>query len=730
MKQTHRISDHQSDPKGGESGSILVFLIILMVIFTALGVGMVSMFGTSVSSTFASNNARRAGYLAESGLRYTISEVRNAADSSLALTNIDDGINVKWFNVFPGVSRYRVSVYPYWSNTSTTGTISAGGYLNATVPNSGFPPDFAIPVTNPGVLSIVRLQVGSNPLVGLYPFITPPGFGSKVVTYIPASSVTIPAGVTGYANLAFPTTSSNNLDRTSVDPDDQLLDIHIDALNAIPKKNGKFIYLTLGKDCTYQTASLVGGNVRLKNITWTGSPSTITIPAGSYLLFPQAIHIDSTGDHLQTQKKQTDYLVLKPGGPPQNYQPPALTDAGSGFSNTSAMDLSLSGNRVVIQGYIATGGTHSYWAAFTRLGQTGYSFEDPEEPGRYIGYHVVPISDPISDNLRGSWLQYHTLSYDVQIKMGWDLNLPYAAQGVAIRWHESPDFHDATSYRYYQGYGITYMRYGAKNFGSTDKIPNSIKPDHNLREKLLLVLWEQKVNASGVPTKDWLAYAELGDPSGAYHNPATERHPNADPDQKVTGYQVWPDGRLNDNATLIVRVEDKFVTSGGVTTRCNEIKVFYGDASEYTFQNDSRTQEAVATNKERARYYPKWLEAGQGGTLAPINPRWPSNLFGLTGNTIAYWYNNLATYDYFTLTSSAPTAPYNTVTWVKNNSPATGFSTVNLLNDNCTIRTTDFTLDTYPTGRKEIGLIGMGDLNTSNRTVAFDDFYIQILGGY
>ena len=80
MQQTHRIFGHSSALKMGKrrKGSILVFLIVLMVIFTILGVGMISMFGTSVMSVFASNNARRAGYLAESGLRYTISEARNA----------------------------------------------------------------------------------------------------------------------------------------------------------------------------------------------------------------------------------------------------------------------------------------------------------------------------------------------------------------------------------------------------------------------------------------------------------------------------------------------------------------------------------------------------------------------------------------------------------------------------------------------------------------------------
>jgi hypothetical protein len=182
-------------------------------------------------------------------------------------------------------------------------------------------------------------------------------------------------------------------------------------------------------------------------------------------------------------------------------------------------------------------------------------------------------------------------------------------------------------------------------------------------------------------------------------------------------------------------VEDKFVTTAGVTTRYNDIKVFYADASEYNFQNDSRTQDAVATNKQRARYYPQWLEnTNPGQTLPVINPQWPTNQFGLNGNTIAYWYNNVTTADYFSLTSSAPKSPYNTVTWVMNPSPRSDNYYTNgypiLLNDNCTIRTKDFVLDSFPSGRKEIGLIGMGDISSASLTVAFDDFYIQILGGY
>ena len=780
MKQTHRIYGHSSVLKAGRrrKGSILVFLIVLIVVVTVLGAGMVSMFGTSVLGVFASNNIRRAGYLAESGLRYTISEVRNATESGstpeAALTNVDNGsVNGKWFSVFPGLSRYQVRVYPYWSRTAAAG-IATTVINNAAVPNSGFPTDYAIPGVGAG--GVACLKVGGNNRIGINSYViaadrktvrynlisNPNCFGSGTPPTI-TQNVTIQSG--DYVNLAYPTNADKTITKGSTSP--PFLILNIDAVSAsaipIPLKNGQFTDDTYGKLYTYQTARWVAGSpstVQLEGINWSYAPTTATFPAGSYLVFSQVARLDSTGEHLQTPKVQTDYVTLSsPGGPQQNYAPPALTDPESGFDNTlAALDTSKSGNRVIIQGYIATGGTHSYWAAFQRLGETAYRFLDPEGGGDYIGYHVIPIADDISNNLRNSWMQYHNLSYDVQIKMGWDYTLDYAAQGITFRWHESPLFPGVVPpgndpYRYYQGYGITYMRYEKDNKSDKDLIPNNIKPD-SLKDKLLLVLWEQKVDAGGVPRKDWLAYAELGKPkdypggppgSTSAHvvTPPADRNPD-DPDQKVTGNQgVWYDGRLNDNAMIVVRVEDKFVTVGGVTTRCNDIKVFYGDASAYiNWTLDSRTKDSVATNKQRARYYPKWLETGAGGTLTPINPQWPTNWFGLSGNTIANWntnvppppYNPTVAYDYFSLTSHAPTAPYNTVTWEVNNSPRSGFSAVNLLNDNSTIRTTDFLLDSYPSGRKEIGLVGMGNFYTTGGgypiTVAFDDFYIQILGGY
>ena len=519
----------------------------------------------------------------------------------------------------------------------------------------------------------------------------------------------------------------------------------LNSLNAYEIANaGAEIAIRYGKDANPFSYSYAALNADLINKDFGGGTFTANFNSGT---------LTSTGTYRGVTRQVRiagfatfAYPAAGTAGPPTNETPAALTDLGSGFTNDlSALDLTKSGDRVVVQGYSATGGVHAYWASFQHLGEADYRFEDPEQPGRNIGWHVAPISGAISDNLRVSWEQYRHLNYDVQIKNGWDLHKDSGGSGIAFRWHESPLVQangwgppaGNDPYRYYQGYGITFMLYKNDSDGSNDLIPNNIKPGGgSLKKKLLLILWEQKVDAGGVPTKDWLAYAELGDPD-ANHDPATERH-HPDPDQKVTGYQGWPDGRLNDDATIVVRVEDMLETTGGVITRYNDIKVFYGDASPNpTWEHDSRTKDNIAINKQRARYYPQWLQTPAPTNLPVINPRWPSNKFRLDdANQIAYWFDNLTTDDYFSLTNTDPMAPYNSdghaVVWVKNNSPRTGagFSAVNLLADNCTIRTTDFTLDAFPSGRKEIGLVGMGDITGANYTVAFDDFYIQILGGY
>jgi hypothetical protein len=591
--------------------------------------------------------------------------------------------------------------------------------------------------------STAYLKVGANNRTGISSYVV--AGDRKSVTYNLASAVTVQTG--DFTNLAFPTTGASQTITKGSAATPLLLNIN--AVTAIPQKNGQFIDDTTGEAYSYQTARLAGANVRLEGINWSAAAATVTFPANRYLVFSQAARIDATGEYgesLPVQKLRTDYMPLytaaAPGSPPVNLTPPALTANASGFTggDLSALDLTSSGSRV------AADGTGAARAIMGGLGDAGSCFADPEESGCMIGYHTAPVATAISDNLRNLWMQYRQLNYDVQVKMNWHVDLNYANQGVTFRWHENPTCAAAVAcplsnpYCCYEGYGLSFMRFNSKSLCSGDMIPNTVKPGADITQggRLLLVLWQQKISAANVATKDWIAYAQLGDPT-TVKDPATGERSPADPDQKVTGRQGATDGRLNDYASIVVRVEDKYITTGGVSTRYNDIKLFYGDASPNTFLNDSRTRDTVATNKERARYYPQWLEAGYGGTLPVINPKWPSNLFAPPGANpipIANWYNKGtgsydASYDYFSLVSTAPTAPYNTVTLITNSSPRTGFSTWARQADGCTIRTTDFTLDAFPSGRKEIGLFAMGNLNTTaGTTVAFDDFFIRILGGY
>ena len=57
-------------------GSVLVYLVVVLLIFGVLGVIIVSLFTTATSSSATPNDSRRAFYLAESAARYAASELR------------------------------------------------------------------------------------------------------------------------------------------------------------------------------------------------------------------------------------------------------------------------------------------------------------------------------------------------------------------------------------------------------------------------------------------------------------------------------------------------------------------------------------------------------------------------------------------------------------------------------------------------------------------------------
>ena len=321
--------------------------------------------------------------------------------------------------------------------------------------------------------------------------------------------------------------------------------------------------------------------------------------------------------------------------------------------------------------------------------------------------------------------------------MGWYLGLQAAVSGLNFRWHET-----AHNSGLFEGYGLAFMRYtySASGCGAGyDYIPNSIKPP-GLANKLLLVLWEQRVEG-GVERRRWLAYADLG-------TPAIYPNPRAGNDLKVVGAQDNVDGLINDDSLVMVRIKENFIQG----QRVNEINVFYGDASPY--YDGVRTPNSVAVDITRKRMFPEWIRSD-------LFPSWPSNklgLFNYTDGGIPYAINNFwvpdyitttdpTYYDFFTLVSASdkigPEPPsttpgVNPVRWIINPAyadpePDPGINPSNtdlvkLLPDKATLRTYKFVLNDFDNHNKEVGLHAMGNLNNSDRVVAFDDFALQILG--
>ena len=262
--------------RGRQGGSVLITLIVSMTVFAVLGAAMYSLFSTSRVGVSAPNNARRAYYLAESGLRYTASEARNRNPSDVIGTLLS--LNSSTVQV-AGSGKFTLTVNPYFGIvTGVTGTVNT---VPVSFGGSGFPEDFTIPAN-------ALLQVGANDAQTIT---DPPSIaqGATTVVFTLGGSIQLD-GSTVFTVFHFPA----DVSAQPISQGGQLILDPTVALGGLPVKNGSFVDNSTGILYHYDSAAVQAGKVVLYNVTWSGGTS-VTVAANADMIFCRAATVTSVG---------------------------------------------------------------------------------------------------------------------------------------------------------------------------------------------------------------------------------------------------------------------------------------------------------------------------------------------------------------------------------------------------------------------------------------------------
>ena len=131
-----------SKPLSNAYGNIMVYMVVVIVIFGVLGVSLVSLFSTSTQSGATSNDAKRARYIAESGIRYALSEIRHTGN----FLNTAQKLNQTASFALGKNGSFTVDVFSPGLISAENKWIFISDSLSLDVPYSGeFPDGFNIP---------------------------------------------------------------------------------------------------------------------------------------------------------------------------------------------------------------------------------------------------------------------------------------------------------------------------------------------------------------------------------------------------------------------------------------------------------------------------------------------------------------------------------------------------------------------------------------------------------
>jgi Tfp pilus assembly protein PilX len=108
----------------GQQGNTLAYIAMVLVIFGVIGVAMISLLTSAVTSSATPNYTRRAQYTSEAGVRYAMSELRNNDFKR----NVVDGLNNTTEYELSTGDKFELNVFSLWFRSATDESIPTDGW--------------------------------------------------------------------------------------------------------------------------------------------------------------------------------------------------------------------------------------------------------------------------------------------------------------------------------------------------------------------------------------------------------------------------------------------------------------------------------------------------------------------------------------------------------------------------------------------------------------------------
>ena len=456
-----------------EQGNVLVALVVILLLFAALGAGMVSLIGTSSTSQVTGNTAVRAYYIAESGFRYAASRYLNTTDTNNRYKSQDEknqtleDLHDDLFTLGADDGQFRLKIFPYFLTANGNAYVGSNG-MNTKF-SGGKPEGFTLPLN----VDNARVKIGDV----VYPFNSYSGATGQLTFSSPLEETVYDNAIVKL--IGFPSSSATL---------SQGGDLTLADGGFFPKVQGRIningvAYGYISRD----------GNV-LQNVTMAQDPGesfSISVDTSTEVNLEPFVQVRSIGMVGQGELAAAREVVYNVPIPDRSTETIVFRDDFNDLSNWSSP-------------------TYGSFAIEDRGGENVLAVTAVEPGLDVLKAGLIAFNWATNKVVNFAYshrLAGYYLSYDNQVKIGFDStptpevggfepadsSIPkYYAAGLAFRLDENENF-----------YGLSFMR-GCAYCDPADRIPDEIVPENEVN---LVVLWQQTGDGT---SRKWLAYSELG----------------------------------------------------------------------------------------------------------------------------------------------------------------------------------------------------------------------------